>query len=85
MAYAVGHISGGHFNCAVTVAGAELSYQQAIAIAKRQSAKMFELRAATSLARLWRDQAKREEARGLLAPVYRWFTEGFGRRPRQWR
>jgi glycerol uptake facilitator-like aquaporin len=49
MAYAVGHISGGHFNCAVTVAGAELSYQQAIAIAKRQSAKMFELRAATSL------------------------------------
>ena len=61
------------------VAGAELSYQQAIVIAKRQSAKMFELRASTSLARLWRGQGKREEARAreLLAPVYGWFTEGF--------
>ena len=38
---------------------------------------MWELRAATSLARLWRDQGKRAEARGLLAPVYAWFTEGF--------
>ena len=59
------------------VAGAELSYQQAIAIAKRQSAKMLELRASTSLARLWRDQGRRDEARDLLAPVYGWFTEGF--------
>ena len=58
-------------------AGAERSYQQAIAVAKRQSAKMFELRAASSLARLWRDQGKREDARELLAPVYGWFTEGF--------
>jgi predicted ATPase len=58
-------------------AGAERSYQQAIAVAKRQSAKMFELRASTILARLWRDQGKREEARALLAPVYGWFTEGF--------
>ena len=58
-------------------AGAELSYQQAIAIAKRQSAKMFELRASTRVARLWRDQGKRDEARELLAPVYGWFTEGF--------
>ena len=41
------------------------------------SAKAWELRAATSLARLWRDQRKRAEARGLLAPVYDWFTEGF--------
>jgi predicted ATPase len=56
---------------------AEHSYQQAIAVAKRQSAKMFELRASTRIARLWRDQGKREEARDLLAPVYGWFTEGF--------
>jgi predicted ATPase len=42
-----------------------------------QSAKLWELRAATSLARLWRDQGKRTEARGLLAPIYGWFTEGF--------
>jgi len=59
---------------------AERSYQQAIAVAKRQSAKMFELRASTNLARLWRDQGKRNEARELLAPVYGWFTEGFDTR-----
>jgi predicted ATPase len=41
------------------------------------SAKAWELRAATSLARLWRDQRKRAEARELLAPIYDWFTEGF--------
>jgi predicted ATPase len=41
------------------------------------SAKTWELRAATSLARLWRDQRKRADARGLLAPVYGWFIEGF--------
>jgi tetratricopeptide (TPR) repeat protein len=57
--------------------GAEYSYHQAIAVAKRQSAKMFELRASTSLARLWRDQGKRTEARDLLAPICGWFTEGF--------
>ena len=51
--------------------------REAIAVAKRQPAKLFELRAATSMARLWRDQGKREEARELLAPVYGWFTEGF--------
>jgi predicted ATPase len=56
---------------------AEHSYQQAIAVAKRQSAKLFELRTSTGLARLWRDQGKRNEARELLAPVYGWFTEGF--------
>ena len=57
--------------------GAEGCYQQAIMVAKRQSAKMFELRAATSMARLWRDQGKRDEARELVATVYGWFTEGF--------
>ena len=41
-------------------------------------AKLWELRAAMSLARLWRDQAKRTEARNLLGAVYDWFTEGFG-------
>jgi predicted ATPase len=57
--------------------GAEPSFQKAIAVARRQSAKLYELRATTSLARLWRDQGKRTEARDLLAPVYGWFTEGF--------
>ena len=45
--------------------------------AVRQQALAWELRAATSLARLWHDQGKRTEARDLLAPVYSWFTEGF--------
>jgi predicted ATPase len=56
---------------------AEQSYHQALAIAKRQSAKLFELRSATSLARLWCDRGKRAEARDLLAPIYDWFTDGF--------
>jgi tetratricopeptide (TPR) repeat protein len=55
----------------------ERSYQQAISVALGQNAKVPELRAATRLARLWRDQGKRDEARDLLAPVYGWFTEGF--------
>jgi predicted ATPase len=59
-------------------AAAEASYHEAIAIARRQSAKLWELRAATSLARLWRDQGKRAAARDLLAAVYGWFTEGLG-------
>jgi predicted ATPase len=46
-------------------------------ISQQQSAKLFELRASSSLACLWRDQGKRKEARDLLAPVYGWFTEGF--------
>ena len=58
-------------------AAAEQSYRQALAVAQRQSAKLFELRAATSLGRLWRDQGKRAEARDLLKPIYGWFTEGF--------
>jgi predicted ATPase len=56
---------------------AESCFQQAISIAQNQSAKSWELRAATSLARLWRSQGKREEARELLEPGYSWFTEGF--------
>jgi class 3 adenylate cyclase/predicted ATPase len=55
----------------------ESHFQQSLAIARRQNAKSFELRAATSLARLWRDQGKRDEARELLAPIFGWFTEGF--------
>jgi predicted ATPase len=58
-------------------AGAETSFTDAIAVARRQVARLFELRATTSLARLWRDQGKCAEARGLLAPIYGWFTEGF--------
>ena len=53
------------------------AFRQAIKVAQDQSARSLELRAATSLARLWRDQGKRTEARDLLAPVYNWFTEGF--------
>ena len=56
---------------------AETCFHQAIAIAHNQQAKSFELRAATSLARLWQQQGKRQEAHDLLAPVYGWFTEGF--------
>jgi predicted ATPase len=59
-------------------AAAEAGYREAIAVAQRQSAKLWELRAATSLARLWRDQGRRPDARDLLALVYGWFTEGFG-------
>jgi hypothetical protein len=57
--------------------GAEQHYRLAIAVAGRQSAKLFQLRASASLARLWRDQGKRAEARDLLGPIYDWFTEGF--------
>ena len=56
---------------------AEESYRQALAIAAHQGAKTSELRGATVLARLWRDEGKRTEARNLLAPIYDWFTEGF--------
>ena len=58
-------------------AKAEAYFERAIAVARSQQAKSWELRAAMSMARLWRDQAKRVEARELLAPVYGWFTEGF--------
>jgi class 3 adenylate cyclase len=59
-------------------AGAETSYREAIAIALQQSAKLWELRAAISLARLWCSQGRRAEARGMLGSTYGWFTEGFG-------
>src|SRR6516162_4323417 len=58
-------------------AEAETCFAQAIAIAQNQQTKSWELRAATSLARLWQQQGKRQEAYELLAPVYNWFTEGF--------
>jgi predicted ATPase len=56
---------------------AEELYRRALGIAEEQEAKLWELRGATSLARLWRDQGKRSEARDVLAPVYGWFNEGF--------
>jgi class 3 adenylate cyclase/predicted ATPase len=62
------------------LAPAEKGFQTAIAAARAQQARSFELRAAMSMARLWRDQGKRDQARELLAPVYGWFTEGFGTR-----
>jgi predicted ATPase len=58
-------------------AEAETCFHHAITIARSQQAKSLELRAATSLARLWQQQGKRQEAHDLLAPVYNWFTEGF--------
>jgi tetratricopeptide (TPR) repeat protein len=57
---------------------AEASHREATALAQQQGAKLWELYAAMSLARLWRDQGKRSEACDLLTPVYGWFTEGFG-------
>jgi predicted ATPase len=59
------------------VAQAEACFQQALAVARRQQARSYELRAAVSLSRLWQQQGKRAEARELLAPIYGWFTEGF--------
>ena len=56
---------------------AESSFRRALEIARHQQAKAWELRAATSLARLWGEQGRRTEALELLAPVYGWFTEGF--------
>src|SRR5262249_32156156 len=59
------------------MAQAEACFQHTLAIARRQQAKSWELRAATSLASLWQQQDKRTEAYALLAPIYGWFTEGF--------
>src|SRR5207249_3049145 len=58
-------------------AEAEACFQQAIEIARRQSAKSLELRAVMSLSRVWQQQGKKEEAHDLLAEIYGWFTEGF--------
>jgi tetratricopeptide (TPR) repeat protein len=56
---------------------AETYFRQALALARRQQARSWELRAALSLARLWQRQGKRDDAHALLAPIYGWFTEGF--------
>ena len=56
---------------------AEAYFERALAIAREQQAKSWELRVAMSMARLWRDQGRRRQARDLLAPVHGWFTEGF--------
>jgi class 3 adenylate cyclase/tetratricopeptide (TPR) repeat protein len=61
-------------------AKAEACFEKALTVAREQQAKSWELRAATSMARLWRDQGKPQQARELLAPVYGWFTEGFDTR-----
>jgi hypothetical protein len=55
----------------------QVALEEALYVARRQQARAYELRAATSLARLWRDQGRREEARELIAPVYGWLIEGF--------
>ena len=58
-------------------ANAQAQFERALKISRAQQSKSLELRASMSMARLWRDQGKRDEARELLAPVYGWFTEGF--------
>jgi predicted ATPase len=62
---------------ATAEAEAEHCFRQALDIARQQQTKSLELRAATSLSRLWQQQGKQAEARALLAPIYDWFTEGF--------
>jgi hypothetical protein len=59
---------------------AQTYFERALSVARQQQAKSWELRAAMSLARLWRDHDKPQQARELLAPVYGWFTEGFDTR-----
>ena len=61
-------------------AKAQEYFERALAVSRQQQAKSWELRASMSLARLWRDQGKVQQARELLAPVYGWFTEGFDTR-----
>ena len=58
-------------------AKAQAYFERALAVARAQQTRSWELRAAMSMARLWRDRGKRDEARDLLAPIYGWFTEGF--------
>ena len=60
------------------LAKAEADFERALAVAREQQARSWELRAAMGMAQLWRDQGRRPQARDLLAPVYGWFTEGFG-------
>ena len=61
-------------------AKAEAYFERALTVSRQRQAKSWELRASMSLARLWRDQGKVQQARELLAPVYGWFTEGFDTR-----
>jgi adenylate cyclase len=61
-------------------AGAEARFEKAIQVARQQHAKSWELRATTSLARLWQEQGRTDEARGMLGEIYDWFTEGFDTR-----
>ena len=61
-------------------AKAQEYFERALAVAREQQAKSWELRAAMSMARLWRSQGKMQQARELLAPIYGWFTEGFDTR-----
>jgi predicted ATPase len=70
-------IEGELFRSMGKITAAENSFKKGLAVARCQSAKLFELRSATIMARLWCEQGKRDEARELLAPVYGWFTEGF--------
>jgi predicted ATPase len=56
---------------------AQAYFERALSVARAQDAKSWELRTATSLARLWHDQGKHQQAQDLLAPIYGWFTEGF--------
>jgi predicted ATPase len=73
-----GHVAGvGELGQSPLQLEAEACLQRALDIARHQQAKSLELRAATSLARLWQQQGKRDDARQLLAEVYGWFTEGF--------
>jgi predicted ATPase len=67
-------------SCTASAAKAETYFQRALAVARQQQAKSWELHAATSMARLWRDQGKAQQARELLAPIYGWFTKGFATR-----
>ena len=69
--------SAGRYSSGSGTAKAEEYLDRALAIARQQQAKFWELRAAMIMARLWHDQGKQQQARELLAPVYSWFTEGF--------
>jgi predicted ATPase len=70
----------GRLQAATNGKASEENYKLALDVARRQGAKFFEVRSATDLARLWRDQGKPQQAHELLAPVYSWFTEGFDTR-----
>ena len=70
-------VSGSKFQVSSLEEEAEECFHKAIEISRRQGAKSLELRAVMSLARLWKSQGKKEEARKMLVEIYGWFTEGF--------